>query len=140
MKLKFKHQPFQSAAAAAACDVFAGQPKIARQEYIKDVGEQPLNPMGEQLSMDGVLPMQPIVSIGFTNAHIHLSDKEILTNIQRIQRNNAIRPDDKLHGKYNITVEMETAQPLTRFSGACARSPTGTRQVKPIHTSRPCMS
>ena len=39
MKLQFKHQPFQEAAAQAVCDVFQGQPnQVGR--YLVDHGFQ----------------------------------------------------------------------------------------------------
>lgn len=38
MKLQFKHQPFQAEAAAAVCDVFAGQPRYDAASYRMDMG------------------------------------------------------------------------------------------------------
>ncbi len=37
-----------------------------------------------------------------------LSDRVILEHLQTIQRNNQIKPSDKLEGRYNLTIEMET--------------------------------
>ena len=37
-----------------------------------------------------------------------LSDKIILEHLQKIQRNNQIKPSEKLEGHFNLTVEMET--------------------------------
>lgn len=95
MKLKFKHQKFQQDAAAAVCDVFAGQPKITRNKYIMDIGDT----RGQETIDDGT---------AFNNAPLVISDTQILKNLQRVQRANDLRPDDKLDGRYNLTVEMET--------------------------------
>ena len=99
MKLKFKHQKFQADAAAAVCDVFAGQPNIAS-SYIIDKGT--VNGY-EQLSIDGESDFT-----GFNNKKILIADDIVKTNLQRIQRQCQIEPSTKLEGKYNLTVEMET--------------------------------
>lgn len=99
MKLKFKHQKFQADAAAAVCDVFAGQPNISS-SYIIDKG---MVSGVEQQSMFGEVDFT-----GFNNKKVILSDDAIKTNIQRIQRQYQIEPSTKLEGKYNLTVEMET--------------------------------
>lgn len=99
MKLKFKHQKFQADAAAAVCDVFAGQPNIAS-TYIIDKGY--VNGE-EQLTLLGETDFT-----GFNNKKILLSDDVVIANLQRVQRQNQIEPSTKLEGKYNLTVEMET--------------------------------
>lgn len=99
MKLKFKHQKFQADAAAAVCDVFAGQPNITS-SYIIDKG----NTNGfEQLTIGGESDFT-----GFNNKKILIADDIVKTNLQRIQRLCQIEPSTKLEGKYNLTVEMET--------------------------------
>lgn len=47
---------------------------------------------------------------GWGNAKIvpELNDKLILENINKVQRTNQIKPSDKLEGRYNLTIEMET--------------------------------
>lgn len=99
MKLKFKHQKFQADAAAAVCNVFAGQPNISP-TYIIDKG-----------SVHGV-DQQSWFSesdfTGFNNKKVLISDDVIKANLQRIQRQYQIEPSTKLEGKYNLTVEMET--------------------------------
>ena len=37
-----------------------------------------------------------------------LSDKLILEHLQKVQRTNQLKPSDKLEGRYNLTIEMET--------------------------------
>lgn len=94
MKLRFKHQKFQADAANAVCDVFEGQPFLQRQ-YKVDTGI-------EESELDAVL--------GFQNAPIvpSLSDNLILKQLNRIQRDQLLKPSAKLEGRYNLTVEMET--------------------------------
>lgn len=99
MKLKFKHQKFQADAAAAVCDVFSGQPNISP-TYIIDKGS--VNGF-EQLSITSESDFT-----GYNNKKVILSDDLIKTNLQRIQRLYQIEPSNKLEGKYNLTVEMET--------------------------------
>jgi type III restriction enzyme len=45
---------------------------------------------------------------GFKNNPIKLIDQEVLSNIQAIQRQNGLKLSERLEGKYNLTVEMET--------------------------------
>lgn len=97
MKLRFKHQKFQVDAAKAVVDVFAGQPYLT-QSYMIDPGSDN-NRLTAALDFTG-WKNQPIVP--------QLEDKIILEQLQKIQRNNGIKPSDKLEGKYNLTIEMET--------------------------------
>lgn len=99
MKLKFKHQKFQADAAAAVCDVFAGQPNISA-TYIIDKGI--VNGADQ-----GILFSEAEFT-GFNNKRVLISDDLIKANLQRIQRKYQIEPSTKLAGKYNLTVEMET--------------------------------
>ena len=97
MKLQFKHQKFQADAAKAVVDVFAGQPYLTP-TYMIDKGnyQQPLLELEE--------------FTGWSNQKIvpELNDKIILENIQKLQRDNQIKPSAKLEGRYNLTIEMET--------------------------------
>ncbi len=96
MKLKFKHQQFQTDAALAVCDVFAGQP-YSDHTYIVDPG----------VSKDGRFSQTTYVE-GFNNRRVELSDAQILANLQKVQRRNQLAPSNRLEGKYNLTIEMET--------------------------------
>ena len=98
MKLQFRHQKFQADAAKAVCDVFSGQPCLTP-SYMMDRGvSQDLNLMDDENFT------------GFGNARIvpQLTDDVILENIQKIQHSYQISPSEKLEGRYNLTVEMET--------------------------------
>lgn len=107
MKLQFKHQKFQADAAKAVVDVFAGQPYLTP-TYMIDRGY-------EKIEADGVKSSQIAIkeeeeSTGWRNERIvpELSDKLILEHLQKVQRTNQIKPSDKLEGRYNLTIEMET--------------------------------
>ena len=97
MKLQFKHQKFQADAAKAIVDVFAGQPYLTP-TYMMDRG------YGQQTFTDDT------DFTGWHNERIvpELSDKLILEHLQKVQRNNQIKPSDKLEGRYNLTIEIET--------------------------------
>ena len=94
MKLQFKHQKFQADAAKAVVDVFAGQPYLAP-TYMIDKGDYQFIEFKEEFT-------------SWSNQKIVLNDKIILENIQKIQRDNQIKPSAKLEGRYNLTIEMET--------------------------------
>lgn len=99
MKLQFKKQKFQADAAKAVVDIFVGQP-YSVPSYMIDRGVT-----GKQQALE--------IEDGFTgwgNQKITpaLTDEIILERIQRIQRANLIKPSDRLEGRYNLTIEMET--------------------------------
>ena len=95
MKLQFKHQKFQKDAARAVVDVFSGQPYLTS-IYMIDSG------VGRQTLLDDFT--------GWRNEPIipELTDSKILENINMIQKENNIKVSEKLEGRYNLTVEMET--------------------------------
>jgi len=100
MKLQFRHQKFQADAAKAVCDVFAGQPHM-KASYMMDRGQG----TGRQFAIN-----EDEDFTGFGNARVipEMSEDLILDQIQKIQRSYQIEPSDKLEGRYNLTVEMET--------------------------------
>lgn len=99
MKLQFKHQTFQADAAKAVVDVFAGQPYMTP-SFMMDKGSG--------------LYQQKYTSdddfTGWSNQKIVpvLNDRLILEHINAIQRANQIKLSEKLEGRYNLTIEMET--------------------------------
>ena len=99
MKLQFKHQKFQAAAAKAVVDVFTGQPYLTP-SYMMDKGSE--TRQQSYTENDDFT--------GWSNAKIvpELNDRLILEHIQKIQRNHLIAPSAKLEGRYNLTIEMET--------------------------------
>lgn len=96
MKLQFKNQKFQTDAVKSVVDVFKGQPMLTP-SYMIDRGDVQLTDTDEEFT-------------GWSNHKIipNLTDKKILENIQKIQRSNQIKPSEKLEGRYNLTIEMET--------------------------------
>lgn len=99
MKLQFKHQKFQADAAKAVVDVFAGQPYLTT-TYMIDRGAESarqLTDTDEEFT-------------GWANQKLipALTDDMILERIRKIQRANQIKPSDKLEGRYNLTIEIET--------------------------------
>ncbi|MCD8160525.1 MAG: DEAD/DEAH box helicase family protein [Clostridiales bacterium] len=99
MKLQFKHQKFQADAAKAVVDVFAGQPYLTP-TYMMDKGSGYIQ---SSLTEDTDFT-------GWANQRIvpELSDRIILEQLQKVQRTNQIKPSEKLEGRYNLTIEMET--------------------------------
>lgn len=107
MKLQFKHQKFQADAAKAVVDVFAGQPCLTP-TYMMDPG---IKTKYEDQSEE--LQIATMDVTGFSNQKIvpELSDRQILEQLNKVQRANQIKPSDKLEGRangYNLTIEMET--------------------------------
>ena len=99
MKLHFKHQKFQAEAAKAVVDVFTGQPYLTPSYMIdKGTGSQQTSYMSDD------------DSTGWNNQKIvpELNDRLILEHINTIQRTNQIKLSEKLEGKYNLTIKMET--------------------------------
>lgn len=101
MKIKYKYQKFQSDAAKAVVDVFAGQPYMTN-SYLIDRGDQ-----SAQTSL------RNMEFTGWSNTPIipELTDEKILKQLQDIQRANGLKPSDKLEmtgRSYNLTIEMET--------------------------------
>ena len=99
MRLRFKHQKFQADAAKAVVDVFAGQPYLTP-SYMIDRGS-------------GYIQQSITDEKDFTGWSNHkivpeLSDRLILEHLQKIQRENQIQPSQKLEGRFNLTIEMET--------------------------------
>jgi len=79
-------------------DVFAGQPYLTP-TYMMDSGVVYQYDFTEDRSFTG-WSNQKIVP--------ELSDTILLEHVQKIQRSNQIEPSQKLEGKFNLTIEMET--------------------------------
>ncbi len=97
MELHFEKQKFQEEAARAVVDVFAGQPKLTT-TYMMDRGtDMQLTDTDQDFT-------------GWANHKLipALQDDVILEHIRKIQRDHQIKPSEKLEGRYNLTIEMET--------------------------------
>lgn len=105
MKLKFKTQAYQTAAVQAVVDCFKGQPPASPEaiSYRIDPGKQAKGQtIGTTLGNGD----------GFRNADLFLSEKQLLDNIQMVQRGQNLPVSDKLVktkvADINLDVEMET--------------------------------
>ena len=105
MKLKFKTQAYQTAAVQAVVDCFKGQPPASPEaiSYRIDPGKQAKGQtIGTTLGSGD----------GFRNADLFLSEKQLLDNIQMVQRGQNLPVSDKLVktkvADINLDVEMET--------------------------------
>ena len=98
MKIKYKYQKFQRDAAQAIVDVFAGQP-YGTPSYMIDRGMEYQYSVTDDMDFTGWNNMKIVPE---------LSDNVVLEHIQKVQRTNQIKQSEKLEGKYNLTIEMET--------------------------------
>lgn len=104
MKIKFKHQQFQIDAVKSVVDTFEGQPNEASRFTLDKGRRQKVEYAGDLLqNAEGNAS-----EFGFRNNPIKLLDHEVLDNIQTIQRQNGLKLSERLDGKYNLTIEMET--------------------------------
>jgi type III restriction enzyme len=97
MKLKFKHQSYQSDAVKAVVECFNGQPSGQGVRYRMDPGSK------KQVE---------ISEVGFRNADIALNDAQLLENIQSVQKRQNLPVSSSLIqtpiSRINFDVEMET--------------------------------
>lgn len=104
MKLQFSHQDFQTKAVQSVVSVFDGQP-LTSQEFGL-IGESD----GVEYGVDG--------SIGNS---LHLSEEQLLRNVQAVQKANGLAPsatlvpsksesgkEEEVFCPFNFTIEMET--------------------------------
>lgn len=95
MKLRYKHQRFQTEAARAVTDVFKGQPFVDPAEFLHDVGQGRIN-YGEH---------------GFANAPLMIDRSQLTENVRTVQLAQGLKPIDYFEGEgedITLTVEMET--------------------------------
>jgi type III restriction enzyme len=98
MKIKFKEQKFQLDAVQSVVDCFKGQ-KNESSKFTLDRGRTKSVLKGQ---------VHVLYEEGFKNKAIELAEEDILENIKRVQVRNGLKPSQKLEGKYNLTIEMET--------------------------------
>lgn len=95
MKLRYKHQRFQTEAARAVTDAFKGQPFIDPAEFLNDVGQGRIN-YGEY---------------GFANAPLMIDRTQLTENVRAVQIAQGLKPIEYFEGEgddITLTVEMET--------------------------------
>lgn len=87
MKLKFKHQQYQTDATIAVVNCFIGQSNGFRKELVGRTGL-----FAEEI---------------FSNNKIEIAEEDILKNVQAIQKGQGLKTNSKLDGNH-FTIEMET--------------------------------
>ena len=101
MKFKFKIQQYQTEAVEQTVNVFAGQPSKTNAQYRRDLGKT-----NGRIVYDEEY-------VGWRNADVELSDKQLLENIKQMQVDGNI-PQSKLLSKpeglgaCSLDIEMET--------------------------------
>lgn len=108
MQFRFKIQPYQTEAARAVTDVFAGQPNIGASLYLRD--------LGRTVGSDGTeaLPgfeTQVQAFEGYANTPIALGSATLLSNLNKVQRRNRVMESTGLAtgpAPVNLDIEMET--------------------------------
>ena len=90
MKLKFKQQEFQTEAVNAVCALFDGQQRQTSTFSMEQSG-------GQTFFFN---------ETGIANA-LHITDKNMLTNMRAVQKNNLLPQTEDLQGR-QFSLEMET--------------------------------
>ena len=114
MKFNFKIQQYQTDAVDAVVRVFNGQGFYDRTSYIRDTGriigseerQMQMAMPDEQLDM-----FDPADDMGYKNEMVELSDEQLLSNIQTLQKQNNIKLSNSLVkdlGRCSLDIEMET--------------------------------
>lgn len=114
MKFNFKIQQYQTDAVDAVVRVFDGQGFYDRTSYIRDTGriigsdehQMQMAMPDEQLDM-----FDPADDMGYKNELVELSDEQLLSNIQILQKQNNIKLSNSLVkdlGRCSLDIEMET--------------------------------
>ena len=94
MKIKYKHQRFQTEAARCVTDTFKGQPKQ----------EPGSNYLIDQGTNQGLFNAE-----GYANWPLQIADSVFCDNIRKTQMEQGIKPIEALEGdRRTLTVEMET--------------------------------
>lgn len=114
MKLQFKEQDFQVQAVNAVVDCFEGQ-ALKTNRFTLERSKELLRHAKQAASGVQTMDFDDIeVEIGYRNAAIQISEAQILTNIQEVQRKNDLHESRQIERPkgvklgYNLTIEMET--------------------------------
>ena len=113
MKLKFKTQPYQTAAVQAVVDCFKGQaPQHGGVRYRLDPGVKKAASASPQSALDLEAEAVADQEAAFRNADVTLSESVLLDNIQQVQRLQNLPVSAELVktkvSKLNLDIEMET--------------------------------
>lgn len=110
MKFIFKIQQYQTDAVEAVINVFNGQGFHKNGGYIRDLGTLE-RPTAVQTSLLNEDEADIYDDTGFKNDELDITDTQLLTNIQKLQRDNNIKVSPSLVkdlGRCSLDIEMET--------------------------------
>lgn len=110
MKFNFKIQQYQTDAVEAVINVFNGQGFHKNGGYIRDLGTLE-RPTAVQTSLLDKDEADIYDDTGFKNDELDITDTQLLTNIQKLQKDNNIKVSPSLvkdFGKCSLDIEMET--------------------------------
>ena len=115
MKLKFKIQPYQTAAVQAVVDCFAGQavqPGGVRYRLDPGVRQEIVGSQQTTLNFEDVDDAALDLESAFRNADLTLTGAELLKNLQQVQRSQNLPVSSELVktkvSSINLDIEMET--------------------------------
>lgn len=113
MKLKFKTQPYQTAAVQVVVNCFKGQTlQHGGVRYRLDPGVKKAAPVSPQPALDLEADAVADQEAAFRNADVTLSESALLDNIQQVQRLQNLPVSAELVktkvSKLNLDIEMET--------------------------------
>jgi type III restriction enzyme len=113
MKLKFKTQPYQTAAVQAVVDCFKGQtPQHGGVRYRMDPGLKKVASASTQSALNLEADVVADQGAAFRNADVTVSEAVLLDNIQQVQRLQNLPVSSELVktkvSKLNLDIEMET--------------------------------
>lgn len=115
MKLKFKTQPYQTAAVQAVVDCFKGQsPQHGGVRYRLDPGVKKTTLASAQSALELLADDDAVADLeaAFRNADVTLSESDLLDNIQQVQRRQNLQTSSNVVktkvSKINLDIEMET--------------------------------
>ena len=93
MKFNFKIQQYQTDAVDAVVKVFNGQGFYDKISYIRDLGKMKSKDMQMTLGFtdEEMQLYDPTNDTGYKNELVELSDEQLLSNIQALQRQNNIK-------------------------------------------------
>lgn len=103
MQIKFKNQSYQEEAVKSVVDCFSGQEKQSLRNYEHNIGF---------IKFENKNLFTDTEAVGFKNAEFSISQKDILQNLQEVQKRQGLSISQSLKSddisKVNLDIEMET--------------------------------
>ncbi len=113
MKLQFKEQDFQIKAVQAVVDCFKGQP-LKTNRFTLERSKEILRRAKMAALGRSEIGFDMEEGIGYRNSPIHITEEQVLANIQEVQERNELHESQQIERPkgaklgYNLTIEMET--------------------------------